>query len=387
MRHSLYLILFPVLLGAASGRPARADGPTAVTQEQRTAAALVRQLGARSFRLREQAGKQLLKMGLVAKGAVEQGIRDKDAEVRRHCLQLLPDLLRADLFARIDALVADKAGKKKHDLPGWPLFRELVGTDDEARKLFADLCRRETELLETLEKNPAQAAALCEKRCDQLGITFLHPSVSPLLPADLAALVLVGADRRVEVAPGLVESLCGAIQRPGPREALMARPPGTSFRKLVLAWMERQTETYPRASVLQAASNLNLPETRGLALKMARQKKGEAGARGAALVMLGKAGSKDQLALFESLLDDRNTVAGFGIGGPGGGWRGTTEVRDVALAMLVHLTGQKHADYGFTYTRSGQSFLFNAPFLGFSSTEDRDGALKKWKTWKSVQKK
>jgi hypothetical protein len=63
-------------------------------------------------------------------------------------------------------------------------------------------------------------------------------------------------------------------------------------------------------------------------------------------------------------------------------------VRDVALAMLVHLTGQKHADYDFTFSRApGYSLMFSAPFLGFTTPEERDRAFKKWSEWKARQKK
>jgi hypothetical protein len=392
---ALLLSLFPagpcpdagigMVLVRADG-PAAPAPPAATPQEYRKAVALVRQLGDRSFRIREQASRELLKMRLAARQAVEEGTKDKDPEVRRHCRQLLPELLRADLFERIDGLVADREGKNRHDLPGWPLFRELVGSDDDARRLFADVSRREPDLLAALEKNPAQAADVCDKRCQQLAKTLHSPAIPVPLPADLAPLFLVAADRRVKVSTDVANYLCSALERPGPREAMTVQPPGSPFRKLVLAWMERQTDGFPMGRVLQAATNLRLPEAAGMAIKVARHKQASTGARGEALVLLGKGkDGNDHLALFESLLEDRGVVAGFGIGGPGGGWRGTTELRDVALAMLVHLTDQKHADYGFTYTRSGRSFLFNAPVLGFSSNEDREAALKKWKTWKAAQ--
>ena len=68
--------------------------------------------------------------------------------------------------------------------------------------------------------------------------------------------------------------------------------------------------------------------------------------------------------------------------------RGTTQVRDAALAMLVRLTKQSHKDYGFAISQYNNEHLMSyANFLGFSGDELRDRALSKWKQWKAVQKK
>lgn len=58
---------------------------------------------------------------------------------------------------------------------------------------------------------------------------------------------------------------------------------------------------------------------------------------------------------------------------------GVVQVRDVALAMLVHITGQSHKDYSFGFTTVGQPFQVNSTYnMGFLEDAKRQEALAKW---------
>ena len=71
-----------------------------------------------------------------------------------------------------------------------------------------------------------------------------------------------------------------------------------------------------------------------------------------------------------------------------------TELRDVALAALIQLTGQSHKDYNFAFTRTyiynnGSNVLFtmaDSRILGFGKDEERAAALRKWKEWSASRK-
>src|SRR4051794_20080230 len=96
---TLPLVAALLLVGpgtAGAGRPA----PKA--EEFKKARALVRRLGDADFRVREQATRELFKMGLASKEALLAGSRSDDLEVRRRCRELLPAVLVADLRARVD---------------------------------------------------------------------------------------------------------------------------------------------------------------------------------------------------------------------------------------------------------------------------------------------
>jgi hypothetical protein len=93
--------------------------------------------------------------------------------------------------------------------------------------------------------------------------------------------------------------------------------------------------------------------------------------------------------VFEPYLNDTTTLGKIGrlVGGATTG--ATTEVRDVALAQLVHLTGQDHKDYGFAHTQASNvnpAMKFTWYYLGFINNEIRQAAFKKWQTYAAVKK-
>src|SRR5437764_1072700 len=114
-----------VLLCLGLGGFARGNESPLSPAEHRKALGLVRQLGDSSFPAREEASKQLFRMGLAVKDVLVEGSRDPDLEVRRRCRELLPAVLEADRQARLDAFIADREGKQDHHLPGWQRYRKI----------------------------------------------------------------------------------------------------------------------------------------------------------------------------------------------------------------------------------------------------------------------
>ncbi len=116
------------------------SGPDATRKAQE----LVRQLGSDEYTEREKASEQLRELGLVAKGALEKGAKDEDAEVRRRCRDLLPAVLEMDLRKRIAKFLADKEGKAAHDIPHWAAFRKVAGEGPGVRQLFTEMLQGES---------------------------------------------------------------------------------------------------------------------------------------------------------------------------------------------------------------------------------------------------
>src|SRR5262249_31947469 len=87
---------------------------TSATADNPRARELVRRLGDESYRVREEAGKELLRLGLEARDALLQGAKDSDLEIRRRCRDLLPSILEADRQVRLDGLLADPEDRQDH---------------------------------------------------------------------------------------------------------------------------------------------------------------------------------------------------------------------------------------------------------------------------------
>ncbi len=379
------------LLLAAGAAPAAT--PTALSPaDQDRARQLVRQLGDASYEARQQATRQLFKMGLPVKDVLLEGSKDRDPEVRRRCRELLPAVLEADRLARIDAFIADKEGKKEHDLPCWRRFRQVVGDGPAARKLFVEMQKGEgCTFLIDVEKDPGHAGDLCYARCQQMQEklygrfrTGISPADhTPVTLAEMAAVMLVASDPKVQM-PNFSSYMVGNfLYQQVARNALTGNKP-TPFRKLTLAWIERQLgDDNGLQYALNMAVNLELKECLDIAVRAAKEKKVKGQGLGAVLTTIGKMGGKEHLPLIEAQLSDTTVIGNFGINRGSG----TTEVRDAALAMLVHMTKQSHKDYGFLFAEANAGLMFNAVFLGFSNQAERDKAHRKWKEWKAAQAK
>ena len=56
-----------------------------------------------------------------------------------------------------------------------------------------------------------------------------------------------------------------------------------------------------------------------------------------------------------------------------------TQIRDIALATLVELAGQKHSQYGFANLQKHPQYVFNASTLAFANDADREEAIQTWR--------
>jgi hypothetical protein len=347
----------------------------------------VRQLGDNSFEAREEASRQLFGMGLSVMGFLEEGSRDPDLEIRRRCLELLPAVREADRRARLDAFVADREGKKGHDLPGWQQYRKVAGEDAPARELFVAIQRSEAGLfLEGVERSPRTAGDQLAARCQDLQqrlYGFQAGVVHPITVEDLAPLFLVACDPRVHPSPLATSLLSSFLYQQAPRTALTGSPSPSPFKRLVLAWMNHQTDDNSVMQMLYLANNLNLREGLDLAVRVVRERRVKGVGLATAFTTIGKLGGKEQVGLLEPFLEDRTVIGPFALNR----MRGTTEVRDVALAMLVELTGQSHKDYGYPFVDTNAGFKFYAHFLGFPTDRQREQALRRWKDWSASRKK
>jgi hypothetical protein len=385
MRRATPAALTALLLAVGAARPAE---PAA---EARRADELVSRLGDVSFPARQEASAELLRLGVSAKDALARGAGDPDPEVRRRCRDLLPAVLEADRQARVAAFLADKDGTKDPGLPGWPRYRRLAGDSTASRAFFAEMQKGEAGMfLADCAAAPEQAGELAQGLAQSLQQKLIsgrrlrggaRPGASPPDPTspvplgDVGALLFVASDPAVRM-PTQATWVVPQLLYQGPaRSALGGGAQPSPLRKLLGAWLNRPTDDFGLQQALHLAMNFDLKEGADLARKAVEGKKARGQSLATALVALGKLGGKEQLGLVESALGDATPLGDFEFNNV----KGSTEIRDVALAMAVHLSGQSHKDYGFAFVRLNSSLLFNSGCLGFASPQEREAAHRKWK--------
>ena len=384
-----------LFFGGVSMAIAAADAPPSGPMTPGAdAARLVRQLGDQSYLKRQQAQRLLAEMGLAAKDALLAARNDPDAEIRFRAGQLLERVLEIDFQRTLesflasapesasDASTADDANDKT--LPGWRRFRQQIGGDHGARRLFVEMQKAERELLALSESRPAVAGEMLELRCQELQ-EALQPADDEdevLSLGSICTLLFVAANPDVPLSTQGAAYVNNFSHQPPLQQAIGAGEYVEPLRALLGGWVARPFDdnmvTYQN---VQLALRYNLRQAIEPAAALANRAEAPAHLRPYGVLALGKLGGKAQLPALTPLLDDTTEFTMHGRDNQ----QIRTQIRDVALAVMVHLSGQKLIDYGFDHFSLNPSWLFNPGSLGFSKPEAREQALAKWRAWAETQ--
>ena len=404
---SMVAALVPCFACAAE-TPSMPGGPD--TPEFKKTTDLIRQLGDARFQVRESAARQIVDLGRAAKPALQAAAATADAEVADRCRRLLVQALTADFKARAEAFVADKDGTQEHDLPGWGRFQKEVGADKDSRTLFADMLKTNQALFLTLEHEPKAFPERYAARCGEMTQQFLYnrnaPSAAQPTAGDLATIFLFGQDPETARAISGNNNVVNLLYMPAFQSTLRSGASATAFRKLFVGWMEQRTDMTSISQCLSIVQQQNIKEGLRFAASVVRNRETPVFLRAQALTVIGKMGDQDHIALLEGAftpaylmggavlagvksgrgalaapLDDDTLVTNINLNGK----MATVQLRDVALAMAIHLSGQKPQNFGYEFVREQPSGALSYHFYGFAADDDtktanakRAEARKKW---------
>jgi outer membrane protein assembly factor BamB len=387
---------------AAEPEAAEAAGETA----QADAAALIEQLGSDSYETRRDAAEQLVALGLPAREALLEGLASSDLEIKRSCRRILADVLEADYQRRLTAFMNDKNGEGDHDLPGWKQFREAIGKDRAARQLFVEMQNAESGLMESYEAGQDAAADALRTRVAQVAsmIYSRYNGGQQLQPSKgtVVALMFVSSDPALKVPNDVVENPYwqNIIQLSQLNQTLTTGGDAPECR-VFGRWLLVDGTPSLMQRKLQMALQYNVPQGLPLALRMMEQKENNHPIyRAMAVAAIGKLSENETEArqrLEPLLADDSVCTQQTRVvqvpqqQGQGQARKTVTvklELRDVALAWLIYVTGQKQEDYHrpnaktiFDRMKEFPQYASNIHSLYFDSDEDRAKALEKWNQW------
>ena len=91
--------------------------------------------------------------------------------------------------------------------------------------------------------------------------------------------------------------------------------------------------------------------------------------------MLTKLGTDDDLTLIEPLLEDATVIASHH---RVNNVRIETQIRDLALAALLHRGAEDFAAYGLPPLQPHPTTVFNTVAVGFPTEEAREKAIAQW---------
>jgi hypothetical protein len=362
------------------------DGPTAHSQGAPAMSidVCIRELGSDSFAAREQAAHKLVDLGIAARDALLEASADPDAEVRMRARAILATVFESDFRDRLEAFSADHDGSHKKTLPGWEQFAASFGTGTLARQLFVDMQRAEPELLEALVKGGKPASEALDARCR--GVIQQAAQTPPdgrLTLGTVASLLLVGASEGVSVDEQVGGQLFPwLIWQPVFQKNARESNRATMLKKLLGMWVLKDASPAASTENLKFAALFDLKiEGLNLAIRLLADQQSAAAAKANAILIVGKFGGPQQVSMIEKLLDDKTGCSS--VQGTNPPRQFELQLRDVALAIVVRLTGQNLRDYGFQSVQPHPTTLFQVGTLTFSAPGVREAALKKWSRWRA----
>ncbi len=345
---------------------------------------LVKRLGHELFAERNASERELSELGLEAKPVLVTALKSSDPEIRLRARRCLAKILEDDFRNRLNAFLADKTGAGDYDLPGWRRWLRMFGAATRSRDLYAEVIQAEPGLLETVESNPSLAPEALLLCCQQIQRRQQVPDArfrrQPEL-GNLVALVFVGADERVKFPATTLAVVSSYINRSEFQNAMKSGPNVSYLRQLLGAWVRRDADVNVAYQNIQLSLRYNIKEGVHPALRIIRDKSAATYTKLYATLALGKLGGSEHLAALRPLLDDNQVCTTRTTIVNGNRSVFQTQVRDAALAVTIHLRGQKPKDFGFEQISSNTQTLFNSSSMGFNTDQQRKEACDKWDQW------
>lgn len=369
-RLSAASIVFATLFCAAgASRSIAADEPFDIEKARR----LVQQLGAPKFAAREAAGDSLLRLGVAAMPVLSEGTRNPDREVRYRSTYLLEIVRQADFNRRLAAFEASVSESEDFGLPLWARFRESVGSGREARRVFAEMQKSEGPLLRSAAESDEQAKTLLAERMQELQ-NQLRYAPQQLTTGTTAALLFVAGNDKVQTPDQHGWVMYNYVMQQPFSEQLRNGARRDIFRKLLGNWIRYNTSGAIAYQSMMVAMQYDLPEALVPAEKMLAQAGQAPQVRQFAILSIARFGDATWTAKLEPMMDDAAVCMQYQINNV----QYTTQIRDIALAAMIHLHKQDPKAFGFAGARPNPQYVYDAASLGFKNDADRGAARKKW---------
>ena len=205
--------------------------------------------------------------------------------------------------------------------------------------------------------------------------------LSPSL-GSCATMLFLGSMEELNVSDTAAAQIAFVIQRPPVNQLLGPDNPQAPVRKLVISWLlqcPNKSDDVLRQR-LNVISATGLTDALPLALEIVSNDPKylhvQPLTKALALLVIGQHGGREHIERLEPLLEDSSVCLPLQIQVPGQP-AVAVQVRDVALAVLLTLTDQSPADYGYTNVRMATPRTFQLQSLHRENDQQRAQAVAK----------
>jgi hypothetical protein len=350
----------------------RADESVAppVDDPQVSVELLVQMLGDERFAKRERATSRLVEIGSTAKEALRQGTQHPDREIRYRCLRILALVEENDFQRRLAAFATGQ--DEEHGLPGWQRYHEQFGGQAESRAMFVEMQRAEPDLMKSIEAGTQAVGKTLEARC--LEIQQRQPFTrEPVSLGSIVAMLFAVSDQQVRVPQTTGAVLATLCYQPEIHNAMHDAGRRPIVRRLLGDWINRN-DNWAVFQNLALAMRYEMKEGLAAARQLIENPGNQPYVRQNAVLAIVKLGSRSDIPLLETLLEDESRCAIQKIQDK----TYETQLRDVALAAILLIKGKDPKQFGFDRIQRHEVNVLVTGSVGFVSNEDRMEARQKF---------
>lgn len=333
-------------------------------------------LNDRSHVRRELAKQRLLNGGQSAISALE-GLRNSNhLELRLSAAELLAGLQQLQLENAISRLLSSDYHREKFDLPGWKLFKDMAGTSNNARQLFARLVRQHSASLEWLESLSAKSGEAEDSAYLEMD-RYLPIDIARINdgdPARWTLLLLASSQSSLINAPILSSRVRGGLLNPEVSSRLKDSPHFQTLRTLIANWLDVTSQCFINSTILKISLVYQCnDQAKSMAGRILRDRNSAPAGVASALMLLSRLEPAEAKRECAPWLDDSRVCHVWQVVAVR--HRAVqTEVRDVALAMLLYLDGHDPREFGFEDLEGDPETIFRDFSMGFEHNAARGGA-------------
>ena len=152
-------------------------------------------------------------------------------------------------------------------------------------------------------------------------------------------------------------------------------------RRLLGRWVAKNATPNTAIQNLTLAFNFELKEGAELARRMLASNDGPVETKPYAMLAVGRFGTNDDIPLMEKFFSDARVC----VRQRGGLREMQIQVKDVALAVALHLSHQDLKTYGLTHVQNNPQMLFLPNTIWFADDDARQAAFQKWTDWQAAK--
>jgi hypothetical protein len=355
-----------VLVILMPGRCAHADPPA-----NRPADLLVKKLSHPSYQTRSRARRDLLSRGptVEVRGALAAGLKSESLEVRQHAHEILQQFDFASFNEQLDRLTNLAVPADEIRLTGWQQFSTFADSSPSSRRLYGRIALQHSGVIEQLDRDGSRSAAV------QRFIAGADPYRLPPQDAVRWALLLYCDSLEIDLGrPDLSPRILDSLTQSGLGPTQTATGDRQVLQQLIEHWVAVHPSVGTVRSQLVVAMRYQCDSlSRKLADQTLADPSAAASAQATAMLCATVLGYDDLTARLRQRLEDGRTAHEWQLI-PSRKTKIRTQVRDVALAVLLHRQGIDPRQVGFVELQADPLMLYRDHSLGFADDDQRAAA-------------